>query len=353
MDFKDCLLKQFNKHPSMRPQDVVKLCYQAALGAEHLLADVDGARRYFNSEFEGVEPRDGDLLELISPDVARIDLGVWKTSGMPKEWLFNIFVASAGALRGDKEDLDSYLKIAEDCFENAHPIFDRKEWEGFIEQYIALGMPALHHSKEYRDAEKPSYRIIDSRFLTLLPILERASMLKASDGARVISIDGRAASGKSTLAELLSKALYAQKIHMDDFFLPPELRSEERLNEIGGNIHYERFAKEVLPSIRSKSCFSYRVFDCSQMKMGGERRIEASDWRIVEGSYSHHPSFGEYADIRVFVTVSSETQMGRIIVRNGEKMAEMFKDRWIPMEEVYFNGKRIKENADIVISTEA
>ena len=32
---------------------------------------------------------------------------------------------------------------------------------------------------------------------------------------------------------------------MDDFFLPMELRTAERLEEPGGNVHYERFSAEV------------------------------------------------------------------------------------------------------------
>ena len=67
----------------------------------------------------------------------------------------------------------------------------------------------------------------------------------ASDSPFIIAIDGRAASGKSTLAQQLGELLDADVIHMDDFFLPPSLRTKERLSEPGGNVHYERFAEEV------------------------------------------------------------------------------------------------------------
>ena len=39
MNFSDHLKKQLSLHPSMQPQDIVKLCYQAAFGAEPLLPD--------------------------------------------------------------------------------------------------------------------------------------------------------------------------------------------------------------------------------------------------------------------------------------------------------------------------
>ena len=38
--------------------------------------------------------------------------------------------------------------------------------------------------------------------------------------------------------------------------------------------------------------------------------------------------------------------------RNGEMLAKMFAEKWIPMEEKYFDAFSIKERADIVISTE-
>ena len=165
----------------------------------------------------------------------------------------------------------------------------------------------------------------------------------------IIAIDGRAASGKSTLAEQLSELLGADVIHMDDFFLPTELRSEERLTEPGGNVHYERFCEEVLPYLNSPEVFSYRIFDCSRMDYNGERTIRSIQIRIVEGSYSHHPKFGKYADLFVFSDVESEEQMRRILLRNGEEKAQVFAEKWIPMEERYFAAFGTKTHAGTVV----
>jgi len=207
-------------------------------------------------------------------------------------------------------------------------------------------MPAVHHSENYRAGEHPAYRIVNARFMCILPLIEH---LHRSRDVRVIAIDGRAASGKTTKAGLLSAMLDAPVIHMDDFFLPPALRTEERLAQPGGNVHYERFAEEVVPALRSGDAFSYRIFDCGQMDFAGERTIPAAPIRIVEGSYAHHPTLGDYADLRVFTSVDEGEQMARILRRNGERMAEMFRTRWIPMEETYFSAFGIREKADIVL----
>jgi len=79
------------------------------------------------------------------------------------------------------------------------------------------------------------------------------------------------------------------------------------------------------------------------------RHIAISRWRIVEGAYSLHPEFGDYADLKVFFDISPAEQMKRIRKRNGEQKAQIFAERWIPMEEKYLRTFNIKAKADIVI----
>ncbi len=350
MSIKKYIIEQFDLHKSMRPEDVVKLCYQASLGAEHLLTDPDGAKYYFNSEFDAVGESEGPLFEKISDDVARINLGAWKARKLPGEWLFNMFYASACPRAEGKTRLVEYLCEAEESLGYVDKGFSNGEWDAFVKSYINEGMPSLHHSTFYRKSERPSYRVVDAGFLSIIPVLEKISFRKSEPV--IVSIDGRAASGKSTLAERLAMTIGASIVRVDDFFLPPALRTEQRLDEAGGNIHYERFIAEVLPCLRGDEPFEYGIFDCQKMAICEKRWIIKSKIRIVEGSYSHHPRFGEYADVRVFVTVSPEEQIKRIFARNGEALAETFAEKWIPMEEKYFDTFSIKEKADVVITTE-
>ncbi len=124
---------------------------------------------------------------------------------------------------------------------------------------------------------------------------------------RIIAIDGRCAAGKTTLAARLVKELGGDVIHMDDFFLPPALRTPERRSEPGGNVHYERFLTEVLPNLRSGRPFFYRRFDCSRMTLGEEIPVENNGYVFVEGAYSCHPVFGDYMDRRVFLDIDGKT----------------------------------------------
>ncbi|MCL2456402.1 MAG: uridine kinase [Defluviitaleaceae bacterium] len=157
----------------------------------------------------------------------------------------------------------------------------------------------------------------------------------------IIAIDGRSAAGKTTLANKISDAV----IHIDDFFLPKNLRTPER--EI--NFHHERFACEVLPFLRGNEAFSYKIFDCARGDFFGERKILPAKIRVVEGSYSHHPILGEYMDLRVFCDIDAHSQITRIESRNGKISAKVFSEKWIPSEEKYFFLYDIKEKSDIVL----
>ena len=70
-------------------------------------------------------------------------------------------------------------------------------------------------------------------------------------GRAVIAVDGMCAAGKSTLADDIKACFGGTVIRADSFFLPPELRSDKRLGEPGGNFHRERFCTEVVQNLKT------------------------------------------------------------------------------------------------------
>ena len=344
MEFSAYLKQALHRHSAVQPQNIVKHCYQAAFGGAHILENAQRAQTCFEQEYAAVPAEEGELFEPLSPFAARISLKAWKAKNLPSHWLWRIFSLSAAMEQPGEGAFEEYLAAADTIAREQGII----EWESYLHSYRADGLHPVHHSEAYRAAEHPAYRVVSARFLPLLPIFERIAALPEQE-VQVIAIDGRAASGKTSAAQLLTAVLDAGLIQMDDFFLPPALRTEDRLAVAGGNVHHERFAEEVLPKLRSREAFSYRRFDCSRMDMDEPRSVKASCFRVVEGSYSHHPALGHYADVRIFSHVESEEQQRRILARNGERMLEMFRSRWIPMEERYFEEYRISENADLVI----
>lgn len=167
----------------------------------------------------------------------------------------------------------------------------------------------------------------------------------------IIAVDGRCASGKTTLSAALKKETGCSVIHADHFFLRPEQRTEGRLNEAGGNIDRERLRTEVMLPLLQRKVFSYRKFDCGKMELSDEICVEPNKIAVVEGSYSCHPELWDFYGLRIFLTVEPEDQFRRILNRGGREAAEQFRCQWIPLEEKYFSRFKIEERCDLVFQT--
>ena len=168
----------------------------------------------------------------------------------------------------------------------------------------------------------------------------------------IIGIDGFCASGKTTVASMIAEKFDVQIIHMDDFFLPQEMRTEERLSQTGGNVHYERFNAEVVSGLEKGCEFAYRAYSCKIGDYAKEIRVLPGKAIIIEGSYSLHPAIDLCFDLKIFVKADYETRLQRILKRNGTQALEMFKSKWIPLENRYFEEFDIESKCDIIIQTE-
>lgn len=166
----------------------------------------------------------------------------------------------------------------------------------------------------------------------------------------VIAIDGPCASGKSSFSEMLANKYNGIVFRMDDFFLPPELKTVQRLREIGGNVHYERIMREILTNL-DEEYVTYRKYDCMTNELGDEQTVELPKVIMIEGAYSLRPDLRGYYDIKILLTVSEQIKLDRILKRNGTKMLERFINEWIPLENKYFEHEKLEKVADYIIDT--
>ena len=183
-------------------------------------------------------------------------------------------------------------------------------------------------------------------------ILETAkhqiNMLLEEKNFVIVAIDGKCTSGKTTLASQLAEIYDSNVFHMDDFFLRPEQRIPERFAEVGGNVDYERFHEEVLLPLKSGKAFSYRPFDCSTFTLAAPVTVAPKKLNVIEGTYSHHPYFGNPYDLKILLTVDEEIQRQRILERPAF-LHKRFFEEWILMENRYFDGFAIPSEAGFII----
>lgn len=175
--------------------------------------------------------------------------------------------------------------------------------------------------------------------------------LSAGKNSLIIAIDGRCASGKTTLASYLKEKFYCNIIPMDHFFLQPSMRTPQRLTQPGGNVDYERFLSDVLIPLTKGGSFYYQPYNCKNQSLDEAIKVTPTVITVIEGSYSCHPYLRDYYDLKIFLSTSPDKQCLRIKERNGEDGWKMFQEKWIPLEELYFNNLEISQECDIHITT--
>ena len=195
---------------------------------------------------------------------------------------------------------------------------------------------------------RPSYENIVKKYAEYASVFSKIDELVSRNTNAIIAIEGGSASGKTTLASILHEAYDCNVFHADDFFLRPEQRTSERLEEIGGNLDRERFFEEIITPIKEQKEVCYRRFDCSSQTLCEPITVIPKRLTIVEGAYSMHPELEGYYDLSVFLEISPELQMERIKKRNTPAMAERFFTEWIPLEARYFEATQPKKRCTLV-----
>lgn len=166
MSFEQRLREQAALHPALAPRDAIKLCYQAAHGAEHLLTHPDKARALFIEEFDRVLPHGGPLVEHISPVYARVNLAVWKHRGLPPDTLFDLFrQTTASPAEHPEQALSACFEAVDEHAVSGLLPFTQADWRAALETYRAAGGGPMRHSESYREKEQPHYRVVRADLL--------------------------------------------------------------------------------------------------------------------------------------------------------------------------------------------
>ena len=344
------LTDQFKRHPGLQCQDCLKAIYQAEWGCEHLLTDEQRVSGYLSREWDST-PADAScpLVEPLGEHFARVHIAAAKAQGLRRETLLRLFLHAAGIHRGDSDHFSAALTCVVRMAREGLLPFSPEEAEACIRAYREQGCPPVHHSEAFRQSEHPAYRVVDQDSARLLPVLVRIDRLLQERAHVIIAIDGRCASGKTTLAAQLAALYQAPVLHMDDFFLQPHQRTPERFAQPGGNVDAERFLSEALTPLRQARPFTYRPFSCHEGRLLDPVPMGTYPLAIVEGSYSLHPLLEGCYDLRLFMSVDPQVQKARLLAREGEEMLARFISEWIPLEERYFEATGIAGRCDMII----
>ena len=323
------------RYPLSHHEDLLKYLHQAYGGVAHLIQDEASFLKQLEEEYHSIDHHGEILCEPLSHEFARIHLCALEEKDLPL--IAHLCFLSQ---KSKMEDVDALVENAVDAsLVSSAFLKDYRAWK-------EAGFPLQRHSALFKEHYHPHYRVIRRSLAFWLEPLRQLASLKPGS---VIAVDGHSGAGKSTLAGIIDDVYGAGIVHMDDFFLRLSQKTGSRLNEIGGNIDYERFMKEVLPYLGNLRSFVYSVYDCHSMCLDRQREVKQGRFYVVEGSYSMHPRFGDYADWTIFLDIDEVKQKERILKRNGPKMYERFVNEWIPKENAYFKAFEIQKKADLVV----
>lgn len=355
MSTAEILTRHARRYPGMAAADYGKLLYQSEFGPSHLVRSDDALERlrseYARASEEGYAPR--YLAEDIGDGLCRFHLDPRRLREEDLPLLARCFALSArprGSTRGLWRKLGVLAGLAA---RKKLPVSEADVTE-FLTGYDAGGCPPVRHSGGFDTAYTPHYRVLDRDLAVYGPALRAVDRaVRESDGPVIVAVDGRCAAGKTTFAARLAQVagVECRVFHMDDFFLPPEKRTPERLGAPGGNVDYERAAEELFAPLSRGEAASVRPFRCGSGTYGVVRKVPCPRLSIVEGSYSLHPALAGYSQVHLFLTCDGAVQLSRLARRESPESLERFRERWIPLEEAYFQGFHIQDQCGVVLDT--
>lgn len=339
----------------MQIQDMVKLIYQNEFAGGHFISNEKESLMFLQKEFHSLKECFPDTKKTVDTAFEEIGNGLCRLHLMPLrkapihlETVNRFFINTANRAQGSIPGFQEKLDIFRQCCGDKELPYPLEEVEAYLDAYRRQGFPQVSHSEVYRAAYSPAYRVVKSQYRDYFELFCRIdSLLEARDSV-CVAIDGNSGSGKSSLSTLIREIYDCNVFHMDDFFLTSELRTEERLKEVGGNVDYVRFKQEVIYGLISERAFQYRKYDCSKMDFEQPVTVTPKRLNIIEGCYSMHPTLIDFYDLKVFLGVDKEEQSDRILKRNGPLMHKRFLTEWIPLEDEYFEKMKIPEKCDLV-----
>lgn len=346
---KEIMLAHIQRYPFMQPADVVKLLYQSEYAGGHMISNPAESLTRLIIELRGIKPCDAsEALEHIGGGLCRLHLAALPALGLEPQTLNRLFVATANTAKGSPERFDEKLDEFLACCRSGELHFNISEVESYVRDYRAKGCPTVSHSDPYRAAYAPAYRVVKAAYCRYIEVFRRIDALLNEKASVTVAIDGSSGAGKSSLAMLLAEAYDCNVFHTDDFFLPPERKTAQRLAEPGGNVDYERLKSEVSQGLKSGGSVAYRRYDCRSGILGERVLTSPKRLNIVEGVYSLHPALDISYDLSIFLKTDGETQRERIRARSGDALLTRFVEEWIPLEHRYFDALDIEQKCSVI-----
>ncbi|MHA2394913.1 MAG: hypothetical protein ACXAEX_23540 [Promethearchaeota archaeon] len=165
------LIKEHIKRYSLiQVTDIYKLLFQGVYGVGHIISEKAWERLIEEADRINLEEYlDEPLIESVSPDkdFVRVNLRPYLRKGLPLRALYNAMIKTSKE-KGDAEKLISYWKTFKNFEESEDLGYNFGEIKKIENSLLIDGPIPRHHTKIYRDAYYPAYRVIKKELFDAL-----------------------------------------------------------------------------------------------------------------------------------------------------------------------------------------
>jgi Ni2+-binding GTPase involved in maturation of urease and hydrogenase len=162
---------------------------------------------------------------------------------------------------------------------------------------------------------------------------------------KIVTIDGPAGSGKTTLANELASELkdvigVMSIIHMDELY--------EGWDDALGQKLFDRIEAWILAPIRNGLGPKFLKYDWHQSQFASWSELPLTEIVIIEGVGSGHTSLRPHVSQAIWVEADDNLLLDRVVQRDGEAIRDEML-LWKPKERSYFDLHNVKRAAHIHI----
>jgi uridine kinase len=161
----------------------------------------------------------------------------------------------------------------------------------------------------------------------------------------IITIDGPAGAGKTTLASHLSTSLgnyfSTSVIHMDDLY----------------NGWEDPFARPFIEALKTiteshakKKSYVISQYDWALGEYGPAKSFQPTQLLILEGVGSSSSYIRDVVTASIWIDIKPEVGLQRVLTRDGTSIATEMQ-QWLKTQETFFTAEKSAELADFALTT--
>lgn len=169
--------------------------------------------------------------------------------------------------------------------------------------------------------------------------LERPAALP---GCRLVCVDGRAGSGKTTLGRAMLRAAEpfgsARLLHMDDMY-----EGWTGLGDVSARVQ-----RDLVRPLSEGRAGRYRRYDWHRAELAEWCTVEPVDMLVLEGVGSGARSYQQHITTLVWVDAPEDLRVRRGVARDGEQVLPQWL-AWMADEDVLFAREQTDRRADVVV----